>query len=68
MFFGQEPPLLAAGNVAECAARMREVIQDPLDTQGRGRAATQWMSTFHSAERIVALQCKAYSNLLVGQW
>lgn len=68
LFFGQEPPLLAAGNVAECAARMREVIQDPLDTQGRGGAASQWMSTFHSAERIVALQCKAYSNLLVGQW
>lgn len=68
LFFGQEPPLLAAGNVAECAARMREVIQDPLDTQGRGQAASQWMSTFHSAERIVALQCKAYSNLLAGQW
>ncbi|MGY3488963.1 glycosyltransferase involved in cell wall biosynthesis [Bradyrhizobium sp. USDA 4011] len=68
LFFGQEPPLLAAGNVAECAARMWEVIQDPLDTQGRGQAASQWMSTFHSAERIVALQCKAYSNLLMGQW
>jgi glycosyltransferase involved in cell wall biosynthesis len=68
LFFGQEPPLLAAGNVADCAGRMREVIQDPLDTQGRGAAASQWMSTYHSAERIVALQCKAYSNLLVGQW
>ncbi|WP_420965102.1 glycosyltransferase [Bradyrhizobium sp. B120] len=68
LFFGQEPPLLAASNVAECAARMREVIQDPLDTQGRGQAASQWMSTFHSAERIVALQCKAYGNLLMGQW
>ncbi|QOZ33064.1 glycosyltransferase [Bradyrhizobium sp. CCBAU 53421] len=67
-FFGREPPLLAAGNVAECATRMREVIQDPLDTRGRGQAASQWMSTFHSAERIVALQCKAYNNLLVGQW
>ncbi|GIQ74343.1 hypothetical protein BraRD5C2_27830 [Bradyrhizobium sp. RD5-C2] len=68
MFFGQEPPLLAAGSIAECAARIREVIQDPLDAQGRGQAASQWMSTYHSAERIVALQCKAYSNLLVGQW
>ncbi|WP_375775719.1 glycosyltransferase [Bradyrhizobium sp. ma5] len=68
LFFGQEPPLLAAGNVAECAARMREVIQDPLDSQGRGQAASQWMSTFHSAERTVAVQCKAYSNLLAGQW
>jgi len=67
LFFGQEPPLLAARNVAECAARMREVIQDPPDSQGRGQAASQWMSTFHSAERIVALQCEAYSNLLVGQ-
>ncbi|MCC8963626.1 glycosyltransferase family 4 protein [Bradyrhizobium sp. Pear76] len=68
LFFGQEPPLLVAGNVAECAARMREVIQDPLDSQRRGAAGSQWMSTFHSAERIVALQCKAYSNLLLGQW
>jgi len=68
LFFGQEPPLLVAGNAAECAARMREVIQDPFDAQGRGQAGSQWMSTYHSAERIVALQCKAYSNLLVGQW
>ncbi|MGY4472598.1 glycosyltransferase [Bradyrhizobium sp. USDA 3364] len=68
LFFGQEPPLLAASNVAECAARMREVIQDPHDSQGRGPAASQWMSTFHSAERIVALQCKAYDSLLEGQW
>ncbi|UFX47770.1 glycosyltransferase [Bradyrhizobium sp. 41S5] len=68
LFFGEEPPCLAANSVGECAARMREVIEDPLDSRGQGRAASQWMTTFHSAERIVALQCKAYSNLLVGQW
>ena len=68
LFFGQEPPCLIAGNVAECASRMREVLDDPSDRRGRGAAASQWMSTYHSAERIVALQCKAYSGLLEGQW
>jgi hypothetical protein len=66
-FFGKEPPCLAAGSVAECAARMREVLADPLDHQGRGAKASRWMSTYHSAERIVALQCKSYRNLLVDQ-
>jgi glycosyltransferase involved in cell wall biosynthesis len=68
VFFGEAPPCLAARTVDECAVRMREVLADPLDRQGRGMAASRWMSTYHSAERIVALQCKAYSNLLAGQW
>ena len=68
LFFGEAPPCLDAITVNECAARMREVIEDPLDTKGRGQAARQWMATYHSAERIVALQSKAYEALLSGQW
>jgi glycosyltransferase involved in cell wall biosynthesis len=68
LFFGETPPCLVAASIEECAVRMREVLADPLDRQCRGVAASQWMSTYHSAERIVALQCKSYSNLLAGQW
>lgn len=67
-FFGEAPPCLHARTVEECASRMREVIADPLDTRGLGAAAQKWMGTYHSAERIVALQAKAYSVLLSGQW
>lgn len=68
LFFGEAPPCLDARSVEECAARMREVIGDPLDAKRRGEAARQWMATYHSAERIVALQSKAYNALLSGQW
>jgi glycosyltransferase involved in cell wall biosynthesis len=67
-FFGEPPPCLDASSVEECAARLREVIEDPLDRRGRGAAARQWMATYHSAERIVALQAKAYRALLADQW
>jgi glycosyltransferase involved in cell wall biosynthesis len=68
LFFGEAPPCLNANSVDECASRMQEVIEDPLDTKGCGEAARRWMATYHSAERMVALQSKAYSNLLSGQW
>jgi hypothetical protein len=68
LFFGEAPPCLNAVSVEECAARMRQVIEDPLDTKGCGEAARRWMAAYHSAERIVALQSKAYRALLSGQW
>ena len=68
LFFGEAPPCLSAGSVDQCASRMREVIEDPSDSRGRGEAARRWMATYHSAERIVALQSKAYRALLSGQW
>jgi glycosyltransferase involved in cell wall biosynthesis len=67
LFFGEAPPCLDARSVEECAGRMREVIEDPLDKNGCGEAARRWMATYHSAERIVALQSKAYRALLSGQ-
>ena len=39
LFFGEAPPRLNAISVRECAARMREVIEDPFDTKGCGEAA-----------------------------
>jgi glycosyltransferase involved in cell wall biosynthesis len=68
LFFGKAPPCLNAISVEECATRMLEVIEDPLDTRGCGEAARRWMAEYHSAERIVALQSKAYNTLLSGQW
>jgi hypothetical protein len=68
LFFGEVPPCLDAKTVEECAARMREVIEDPDDSKGRGEEARKWMVSYHSAERIVALQSKAYRALLTGQW
>jgi len=52
----------------ETASSSEEVLDDPTDRLGRGAAASQWMSMYHSAQRIVALQCRAYRNLLAGQW
>jgi hypothetical protein len=67
LFFGEAPPCLDARTVDQCATRMLQVIDDPMDKTGRGDAARLWMATYHSAERIVALQSKAYRALLAGQ-
>lgn len=63
-FFGEAPPCLAAGSVEECAAQLRRIIADPADAEGLGAAAARWMSTYHSAERIVSLQAAAYRGLV----
>jgi glycosyltransferase involved in cell wall biosynthesis len=63
-FFGCPPPCLIAQTVGECRDRMLEVILDPGDTAGRGVAARQWMIDYHSAERIVSLQARAYQRLI----
>jgi glycosyltransferase involved in cell wall biosynthesis len=63
-FFGEPPPCFAAASVADCAAQMRRVIADPADEAGFGERAARWMSTYHSAERIVSLQATAYRQLV----
>jgi hypothetical protein len=67
LFFGEAPPCLDARSLEDCATRMREVIEDPFDKKGLGDAARLWMATYHSAERIVALQAKAYRAVLADQ-
>jgi glycosyltransferase involved in cell wall biosynthesis len=63
-FFGEAPPCLAATTIEQCAEQLRLVIRDPDDRAGLGIAAQRWMSAYHSAERIVALQAEAYSRFL----
>ncbi|GIQ75842.1 glycosyltransferase [Bradyrhizobium sp. RD5-C2] len=62
-FFGVAPPCLAADSVKTCAARIFEVLADPLDGNGRGDAARLWFEKCHSARRVVALQLAAYQTI-----
>lgn len=66
-FFGCPPPCLTAQTVVQCRDRMREVIFDPGDAAGRGKAARQWMIDYHSARRIVSLQANAYRKLIASK-
>ena len=65
-FFGEAPPCLDATSAEMCAVRMRQVIEDPDDKLGYGEAASQWMTKYHSAERIVGLQARAYRTMLAN--
>ncbi|QOZ30547.1 glycosyltransferase [Bradyrhizobium sp. CCBAU 53421] len=62
-FFGAVPPCLAADSVETCAARILEVLDDPLDDNRRGDAARLWFEKCHSAQRVVALQLAAYQTI-----
>ena len=62
-FFGAAPPCLVADSVESCAARILEVLADPLDDNGCGDAARLWFEKCHSAQRVVALQLAAYRTI-----
>jgi hypothetical protein len=64
IFFGCAPPVLPATNQSEIVTSIRSVILDPGDIARVGAAGRQWIKDYHSARRIVALQSKAYRNLL----
>lgn len=66
-FFGEAPPALSAKTVDECAARMRSVIADIEDAAGCGAAVRRWIKERHSAERIMALQARAYRSLIMAE-
>ncbi len=61
VFFEEPPPILAAATVDEIAVRMEEVLSDPGDVAGIGQRGVEWISRFHSAERLVALQQQAFA-------
>jgi glycosyltransferase involved in cell wall biosynthesis len=63
-FFGEAPPCLCAQTTDECASRLREVALDLGDVAGKGKAAQEWIESYHSAERIVGLQVEAYKRML----
>ena len=62
-FFGAAPPCLVADSVESCAARILDVLADPLDGNGYGDAARLWFEKCHSAQRVVALQLEAYQTI-----
>jgi glycosyltransferase involved in cell wall biosynthesis len=63
-FFGAAPPVMAAAEVDQIAAALEAVLTDPDDAAGRGEAAREWFARFHSADRIVDLQARAYRRML----
>ena len=63
-FFGEAPPILNAATPDEVAQCLRRVVDDPVDHAGFGLKGRRWIETFHSAERTVALQAKAYRAML----
>ncbi len=63
-FFGVEPPIFYASDDKELAMQMCRVINDRNDVAEKGRAALAWMQQYHSADRITALQLKAYRELI----
>lgn len=63
-FFGEAPPVYSATTTEEVAAAMRAVIVDPGDRAERGPACARWILAYHSADRIVELQARAYRELV----
>jgi glycosyltransferase involved in cell wall biosynthesis len=67
VFFGAPPPCLTADSAESCSARILQVVNDPDDRAGIGRASAVWFETYHSARRTVALQAKAYRSILADR-
>lgn len=63
-FFGRAPPVMPATNQLEIVGSIRAVLVDPLDSAQIGAAGRQWIKDYHSARRIVALQARAYRDML----
>ena len=63
-FFGKAPPLLNGTTIEDVTASMRAVLDDPDDLAGTGTEARHWIETYHSAERVVALQLAAYRDVV----
>jgi hypothetical protein len=63
-FFGAPPPLLNGGTVEEVARQLARVLDDPDDREELGLQARRWIEVFHSSTRVVALQARAYRDLM----
>jgi glycosyltransferase involved in cell wall biosynthesis len=62
-FFGEAPPLLPAETAAHIAARMRQVLADPLDEAGIGAQAIAWMMRHHSGARFLERELEAFAKI-----
>ncbi|MBV9248065.1 MAG: glycosyltransferase [Acetobacteraceae bacterium] len=56
-FFGVQPPLLSAHTEAQIADRLRQVIDDPMDRRGVGRAGRDWIEKYHSRDVTIDKLC-----------
>ena len=65
-FFGAPPPLFSASDTEEIAAALESVARDPLDVAERGPAARRWFEQYHSADRVVDLETRAYERILAA--
>jgi glycosyltransferase involved in cell wall biosynthesis len=63
-FFGAAPPVLNGATVEEVAAKLAAILDDPDDQAGLGAQARRWIEVFHSSTRVVALQSRAYRDLM----
>ena len=63
-FFSEAPPIMSASTEREIAGMLRKVIADQNDQRGVGDAGSTWIGRYHSAERIVRLQLRAYRPLV----
>ena len=59
-FFGAAPPVLPAATIEEVASSLAHVLDDPADQAGLGCAGCEWIRTYHSARRTVAIQARVY--------
>jgi glycosyltransferase involved in cell wall biosynthesis len=63
-FFGEYPPLHASEGVEDIVDAMFSIVNDRFDANGRGAQNQTWMRRYHSAERIVRLQCDTYRRIV----
>lgn len=63
-FFATPPPILHAATPAEVARAMLDVLEDPVDARGIGRAGQDWMRAEHGPERQLIPQFAACARLL----
>ena len=63
-FFSESPPFLSAETPEEIAGRIRELIADPDDTAGIGRAGQTWIAKYHSADAFIRLQEPQFKRIV----
>ncbi len=66
-FFGAAPPLLNGETVDDVTRQIAHILDDPNDEAKLGQKARQWIEIFHSSTRTLALQARAYRDLMLDQ-
>ena len=58
-FFGAPPVMFDVRDTASVKTAMRSVLEDPEDSRGVGNDAREWISRYHSADRVCQIQIDA---------